>query len=134
MFKAELSEKFEQIFKVKKVSYDLPGESREQECLFVNIETCRTSVKDGRVKSMITGSAYMVAQNDKLPFGFYMKAIKQADLTLTKDLFFYDIESNTQRFRNIAQLGFSFTYFFDSQYDPAIGSITSVDLDIQDEE
>lgn len=128
MFEKELADKFQKIFGVKKVTYDTPGESREQECLWVEIENSKNSIKDGRAKAMVTGNVVMFGSNSKMPFGFFSKAIKQADTSLTKDLFFFDIESNTQRFRDIVQRGFSFVYFFDSQYDPAIGSITSVDL------
>lgn len=132
MFENELAEKFKQIFAVEKVTYDTPGESREQKTLWVEIEQPKFSFKDGRVKAMVTGNAVIFGRNDALTFGFFAKAIANAPAELTKDLFFSDFEMNTQRFRDIVQRGFSFTYFFDSQYDPAIGTITSVTTTVEE--
>ncbi len=133
MFEKELSEKFQAIFAVKKVTYDTPGESREQGCIFIEIENSRNSFKDGKAIAMVTGNAVIFSRNEEIPFGFFSKAIAKAPAALTKDLFFFDIEANTQRFRDIVQRGFSFTYFFNSQYDPAIGSITGVDVTIEEQ-
>ena len=75
----------------------------------------------------------MFGNAEKLPFGFFSKAIKNADDEDTRDLFFFDLENNSRVFRNIVQRGFSFVYFFDSQYDPKVGSITSVDITVTEE-
>jgi hypothetical protein len=128
VFEAELKDKFKQIFKVKKVTYDAPSDAREQECLFIEIESSKNVIKDTRAKAMVTGNAMMNAKGDKLPFGFFSKAIKQADPALTKDLFFFDIEKNTLRFQDLIQRGFSFVYFFDSQYDPDVSTIENVTI------
>ena len=83
---------------------------------------------------MVSGKATMVARAEQIPFGFFGKAIDAADPALTKDLFFFDLEENTPRFRDIVVRGFSFQYFFRSQYDPAVGTITSVDLTVEENE
>lgn len=132
MFEQDLEDKFKAIFNVKKISYDSPGESQEQECLFIQIEEPKFTFKDGGVKALVTGKAIMFGRNDALTFGFFAKCIAQAAAALTKDLFFEDFESNTQRFRDKVQRGFSFTYFFNSQYDPAIGTITSVTTNVEE--
>jgi len=132
MFEKELADKFKAIFGVKKVSYDTPGDSKEQETLWIEVEQPKFSFKDGRATAMVTGNAVMFGRNDALTFGFLSKAIAQAPAALTKDLFFSDFETNTQRFRDIVQRGFSFTYFFNSQYDPAIGTITSVTTTVEE--
>lgn len=132
MFEQELAEKFKAIFQVKEVNYDTPGESQEQNTLFVEVESPKFTFKDGRALAMITGNAVMFGRNDALTFGFFAKAIAQAPDSLTKDLFFSDFETNTQRFRDIVQRGFSFTYFFNSQYDPDIGTIEELDLTIEE--
>lgn len=132
MFEKELEDKFKAIFGVEKVTYDAPGESREQNCIFVEVETPKFSFKDGRAVAMITGNGTMFGRNDALTFGFISGAIAKAPNALTKDLFFFDFETNTLRFRDIVQRGFSFTYFFDSQHDPALGTITSVETTIEE--
>lgn len=126
MFEKQLESKFLKIFNCKKVTFDQPGQSQEQECLFVEIEIAKNIVKDGQVISKISGSASMFGNNDKLTFGYFSKRIAKSDPDDTKSLFFYDIESNTKRFQNIVQRGFSFIYFFNSQFDPETGSIDSV--------
>lgn len=126
MFEKQLETKFLKIFNCKKVSFDQPGQSQEQECLFVEIEVAKNIIKDGQVISKISGSASMFGSNDKLTFGYFSKRIAKSDPEDTKSLFFYDIESNTKRFQNIVQRGFSFIYFFNSQFDPETGSIDSV--------
>jgi hypothetical protein len=134
MFEKKLAEQLQKIFDVKKVSYDQPSpETYEQEALYVEIETSWNTFGKKRVRAKVTGNVTMVGPNDKIPFGFFSKAIHEADKSLTKDFFFFDIEVNTKRYQNLVQRGFSFVYFFDSQYDPDTGSITSVEF-IQDEE
>lgn len=132
MFEKELSEKFGKIFNVAKVTYDSPGDSQEQGCLFIDIDSANPTIKDGKALAIVTGNAFMYAPADKLPFGFFGKAIRKADIALTKDLFFFNIENNSQRFQNIIQRGFSFTYFYRGQFDPEIGTITGITLSIEE--
>lgn len=133
MFEKELEDKFKKIFGIKKVSYDEPGENGEQDCLFIQVENVRSNPKDGRIVARITGNAALIGPNDKLPFGFFSKCIGNAEREDLADLFFSDFETNTRRYRNLVQRGFSFVYFFDSQYDPETGSITGVTITVDEE-
>lgn len=132
MFEKELETKFKKIFGVDKVTYDSPGESQEQGCIFIDVDTCRNTIKDGKAVAMVNGSATMFAPAPSMPFGFLAKAINKAPVELTKDLFFFDIETNTQRIRDLVQRSFSFVYFFRGQYDPAIGTINNVTISIEE--
>jgi hypothetical protein len=132
VFEKELENKFKKIFGVAKVTYSSPGESHEQGCLFVDIDNCKNTIKDGKAVAMVAGNVALYGPGPKMPFGFFSKAIRNAEVELTKDLFFFDIESNTQRIGDIVQRGFSFIYFFRGQYDPAIGTITSVNINIEE--
>jgi hypothetical protein len=140
VFEKELSEKFKAIFDVGKVTFDTPSlqnspgtvTTREQECIFINVQTAKNTFKSGQVLAMVTGSAIMIARSEKLPFGFFSKAIANAPLALTKDLFFYDFESNSAIFRDVVQRSFSFVYFFRGQFDPDVGTMTSVDLTLEE--
>lgn len=127
MYEKALSEKLKAIFEVKKTDYGLPGESQEQECLFINIEKSQVQPKDGMVKIKVTGTVLMYAFNQKLPFGYFNLQIAKAPNALTHDIFFYDFEENTRSFRDIVQRSLSFVYFFSSQHDPSIGNIESLD-------
>ena len=128
MFENELSEKFKRIFQLNKVSYAEPGESREQECLFVDVSLAKTNFKDRRVFGKVEGQAVFYAQSDKVKFGFFAKQIANADPNDTKDLFFSDFEENSKTYLNLVQRSFSFVYFFNSQYDPDIGTITGIEF------
>jgi len=134
VFENQLKETLRAIFQFKKVTYDLPSEEMpEQECLFINIDRSRNTIKDGRQFAMVTGSMAVWANRDKLPFGFFSKKIQEADISLTKDLYFYELEDNTRTILNICERRGSFTYFFNSQYNPDLGTIESVDIDITTE-
>ncbi len=127
MFEKTLADKFTTVFQPTWVRYDQPGESHEQDVLFIEVDNCKSTFKDGRIFCKITGKASMFSQAEKLPFAYFSKAIAQHP-DETKDLFFYDFEENTRLFQNIVQRGFSFVYLFNSQYDPATGSITTITL------
>jgi len=132
VFETELSDKLKRIFNIDKVTYNSPGESQEQGCLFIDIDSCNSTIKDGKALAIVQGQAYMYAPADKLPFGFFTKAIRKSDTDLTKDLFFFNIENNAQRFQNIIQRGFSFQYFYRGQFDPEIGTITEITISIEE--
>jgi hypothetical protein len=128
MFEKSLKEKLQRIFEFKKATFDLPSETQEQECLFIQVESARPTIKDGRELAYVTGRIRVFANADKLPFGYFMKKLKSANQTDTKDLFFFDFEENAGTFRNVAERSLGFIYFFDSQYDPNLGTITSIEF------
>jgi hypothetical protein len=128
VFEKRLEAKFKAIFDFPKVTFDQPGESREQECLFIEVENPVITVKDGRAVGRIYGNAIVFASNSKLPFGYFQKRIQAASYEETKDLFFSEVEENTKTYRDLVQRGFRFVYFFNSQYDPEVGTIDSMNF------
>ncbi len=131
MFEAVLLTKFKKVFEVDRARYDSPvHDAPEQDTLFIEIDEAKSSIKNGKALAKVKGKATIFAQNDKLPFGFFAKRIA-AHPDDTLDLFFYDIEENTRLHNNLVQRGFSFIYFFNSQYDPAIGTLTSVTTEVE---
>jgi len=132
VFEKQLEADFKEIFGVKKVTYDQPGSSQEQENLFIEVDESRNSFSDKKEKARVTGKAIMFGNNEKLTFGFFSKAIAQADPNLTKKFFFFDFEANTKRYQNIVQRGFSFIYFYDGEYDPDTGNIDSIDYTLEE--
>ena len=103
MFKKKLTDALKTIFEIHKVTYDLPSSDQEQECLFISIESAKISVKNGMECAQVQGSIIMYANGDKLPFGFFSKKVNQADPSLTRDLFFYNLDENTRTFLNIVE-------------------------------
>lgn len=129
MFEASLSDKLKRIFDLDKVTYASPSESQEQECIFIEIESAKNQIKDKRQVSRVLGKIRVFASSDKLPYGYFSKKIQAANTSDTRELFFYEIEENHGTFQNICERSLSFVYFYDSQYDPEQGTITSIEFD-----
>ncbi len=138
MFKAEMTKKLKGIFGVSKVTFDEPGDSFEQDCIFVEVQECFSNTGQGRASAKVAGALVMFSQNEKLPFGFFNKRLQNAKAELTKDFFFFDIDVDAKnspaRLQNISERRASFVYLYSAQYDPNQGEMTSlvlteVDLD-----
>lgn len=140
MFEAELKTKLQKIFKVKKVTFDRPGDQvgdvkvPEQECLFIDVARAPCNFKDKKAFAKVQGRCLMYGNIDKLPYGFFAKAITLADPELTRDFFFFDFEDNNERFVNLTERSFSFIYLFNGQFDPSLGNITSIEFQEESDE
>lgn len=128
-----MQDKLKAIFGVKKVTFDEPGDSFEQDCIFVEILESQSNTGQGKATAKVSGALVMYSQNNKLPFGFFNKKIQQADKSLTKNFFFFDIDVDAQnspaRLQNISERRANFIYLYSAQYDPNQGSLTSVNFD-----
>lgn len=130
MFESKLKDDLKKIFDLKEVTFDAPGDSKEQDKLFVEIETSPSNFNDGKIHFRVTGTAKMYAQADKVGFGFFARAVAKAPAQITRNFFFSDMDGNTPLYRNIVQRSFSFIYFFSGQHDPDIGSIESIKTEV----
>ena len=128
MFKEAMAASLKKIFDVDKVTFNLPSKEDEQEVIFVEVDSAINKIKDGRALSRVTGKLRMFASQDKLPFGYFSKKIDAADPAHVIKFYFYNFEENTGRFQNIVERTLGFVYFFDSQYDPALGTLNSIEL------
>ncbi len=126
MFETALATKIKGIFDIKKVTYNSPTEdSVEQECAFVEVETPRCKVKDGREIARVRGKILIFVNAEKMPFDFFSKQIDKASPELNQDLFFFDIGLSEGRFMNLDARTVGFEFFFNSQYDPNLGTFES---------
>lgn len=132
MFEKELAERLRLLFKMKKVTFDQPGESNEQDCIFVSVENPRIRFKDGRATARVSGKITIQGNSERIPFGFLSKAYQEADSALKKDIVFLNMEQNEKYYRNLVQRTCDFVYFFSTQYDPNMGTIDSVDITIEE--
>lgn len=128
MFEAELKERLERIFDFKKTRFDDPGESLEQECLFINVESARCDIKDGQEGALVRGQGYVYANFDKLPYGYFNKKLRNASIGDLQKFFFHEIDHNSGVTNNIVRRSFRFVFYYKAQYDPRIGRITSVEF------
>ena len=132
MFRKEMADKLKTIFGVKKVTFDQPGESYEQDVIFVEIEECLSRASQGRSYAKVTGSIVMFSERDKLPYGFFAKRIAQAPGDATKSFFFFDTDvdalNSPARLQNISERRSRFVYLYSAQYDPNQGELTSIEF------
>lgn len=127
MIEKALKDKLKRIFDLKKASFDVPGESQEQDCLFIQIDTARNTVKDGSLISRVTGKVRIFANSEKLPIGFFAQKIANAEPEDTKELFFFEIEESSGTFQNLVERSASFVFLFSGQLAQPTGSIESIE-------
>lgn len=130
MLENKLKSDLEKIFGVD-ATYDAASpETREQDKLFIELETPFSNFIDGKVNMRVSGTVKIFAQNTKIPINFFASAVAKADHSLTKNFFFSEMDENTPLFRNLVQRSFSFVYFFSGQHDPDIGTIESIKTEV----
>lgn len=123
-----MRDQLKRIFDLDKVTYDVPGESREQEAAFIEVTQARCRVREKLGTARVTGKLHVFANLDKLPYGYFSKCIAAADPEDVKPFVFYDFEENKGTIRNIAERSLGFLYFFHGQYDPNVGTLSSINL------
>jgi hypothetical protein len=129
MFEASLKAKIKKIFDLDKVTYDSPSESHEQEGVFIEVENARTNIRDKKCIAKVTGKLRIFAQGDKMPFTYFMQKIDAADPDDKKDIFFFDFIS-AGKLMNLDERTISFVFFFNSQYNPNLGTINEVNITV----
>lgn len=136
MFRKDLQRRLEAIFQIEKSTLLAPSLQFEQDTLFIQIDQANPRVcsKDGgRETAKVVGSLTVFSQDNRMPFGFFTKAIERADPELTRPFLFLDIDvdlaSSPARVQNIHERRTSFVFLYDSQYDPNRGALTSIELE-----
>src|SRR6478735_162475 len=131
-----MAEKLSQIFGFKKTTFSTPSPdtngSYEQDILFVQVEQARSRAGDGVATAKVMGTFIVFTQMDKMPFGYFNKRVEQADASLTKDFFFFDIDlnpvSSPAKLQNITERRVKFVYLYKAQYDPEQGEMTNLEI------
>ncbi len=131
-----MERRLKSIFKFEKVSFNAPSkEAAEQDCMFVEIDPARPRPygKD-KISCKVSGILVVYSQSDRLPFGFFSKAIEQADPDDTRPFIFsteIDVAESQSRYQNIHERHLGFIFLYDTQYDPDRGSLTSINLSLE---
>jgi len=129
MFESELETVLKRIFDVPKVSFAKPSDKvKEQNVLFVDVIKCTSKAKENIYKAKVTADLVMYAPATKLTFGFFNKRIQQSTVEDTKNFYFYNIEESEKVYGDVVERKLSFIYFFQTEYDPDHGSLTSVEF------
>lgn len=122
-----LLDRAERIFGLK-ATFNIPGDSREQECVFIQVERNNSTIKDKVETARVTGRMRIFANSEKLPFGYIAKRIAAADHADTKDFFFLEPDDNAGVFGNIVERSLGFVFLFKTQYNPERGEMQNVNL------
>lgn len=125
MFEKALQEKFKKVFGLDNVRWERPSESNEQEAVFIEVDTPQIRIRDGIQQARVQGRALVFVRGAKMPFGYFQKCIALHPDDC-KDIAFFNIDANVKTYFDLVQRSFEFTYFFSSQYDPEIGTLTEV--------
>jgi hypothetical protein len=133
MFRKDLQKRIEEIFGFKKTTYDDPSDKFEQDTAFIEVTECKpriSSDKGGRETAMVSGSITVYSQGNKMPYGTMAKAIERAKADTVRPFFFFDIDTDIAnspaRKNNIHERRTSFSFLYDSQYDPSKGHIEGI--------
>lgn len=117
------------IFKLSKVTFDKPGESQEQECLFIQVDQAKGRIKDKVETSRVQGKLTIFASLEKMPLGYMAKCISAAQAADTKPFFFFDLEENAGTIGNISERTASFLFLYKGQYDPDVGTLNQLNIE-----
>jgi len=133
MFKKQLKQQLESIFKFRKTTFDAYSDDFEQDTLFVEVQEVSERVYGDGISMKVTGDLIYFSQVDKIKYGLMIKLIEQANAIDKNPFFFYDIDkqnvSSQAKIINIAERRISFTYLYTGEYDPDKGEITSLEMD-----
>jgi hypothetical protein len=134
VFRKDLKARLDKIFGLKKSTYDAPGESFEQDTLFIQIDPgSRQRVTGGKAYAKVTGTLTVFSQADKLPYGFFHKSIHRAAKELTSPIFFFDVDTDIAnspaRVQNIHERQARFVFLWSGQYDPNQGELTELKVE-----
>lgn len=122
-------EKLRRIFDLENVSFDKPGDSQEQEKLFVDVQIYKGRIKDGRETGHAQGRLSVFANSYKLPYGYFSKRIAAASPEDKREFFFFDFEESSGTLSNISERTVGFRYLFGAQYDPELGTLASLSVE-----
>lgn len=132
MFRKDLHDRLQKIFGFKKVTFQAPSESFEQETLFVQINSPRVKVTGSSIAARVEGTLIVFSQDNKMPYGFMQKRIEEANPDLTRPLFFseidIDVATSPARLQNIHERRTNFLFLFKTQYDPNKGQLTELEF------
>lgn len=128
MLEEALKDSLSKIFGLKKTTFDAPSESSEQSCLFIDVQKPRVELREKRQTAQVEGRCFAFGTADKFPIDYFSKRIAEAPCELTRPFFFHAIGESLPIENNIVRRSVSFVFLFDAQYDPDLGTITSVDF------
>lgn len=135
MFKKDLERRLKAIFGFKKITFDAPSESFEQDTMFVEIADCDTRPGKEKISARVTGRLTVFSANDRFTYGALTKRIEKAKPADKDPIFFYDVDTNVEnspaRLVNISERRTSFVFLFSDQYDPNQGTMNELELTLE---
>lgn len=126
-----LKSSVQEIFRFKKVTFDLPSDANEQDTAFIQVTVADPKVRQGREYHRVSGVLRFYVQTDKMPIGLLMKRIQGADKELTKKFFFHSFEEQNGTIQNVVEKTIGFEFFYEQQYNPSV-PLSGIDVEVRD--
>lgn len=140
MFKKDLQDRVKRIFGVSKTTFNLVDfAAPEQDCLFIEITDAKSRpYSKDRISARVTGALKLYAKYEAATYGFFPKRIEQS-APADRARFIFGQEENVPvvsadgltLIQNLRETRVSFTFLYDSQYDPDRGVINELDLTLE---
>lgn len=129
MFSQALEEALLKIFAMPKATFAKPRDpAKEQNIIFINVTKSIVRAKEKICKARVEGEITIFAPSMKMPFGFFEKQLYKSEAEDTEPFWFYNMTENSLMTGDIVERKASFVYFYNSEYDPEHGSLTSVEF------
>lgn len=129
MFEKELQSKIQAIFKPKRT--DFWKDNVEQDVAFIKITQANVHVTEGKQRGRASGTVTIFADQDRMKHGYFQRALANADLSLTRNLSFFNLDQSLGVVADLDSRSCEFIYFFEMQYDPEQGLITELNQNIE---
>ncbi len=128
MFKKALERDLKAIFKVKKIVFQRIENALEQNILYVEISSAKTTVRRGAEFATVRGRIGIAGPLAGNPFGFFHKKLEDAPNALEKRFHFGKTEWQSENLPGweIKTQTIDFIYFYANEYYPVKGFITGI--------
>lgn len=137
MFKADLEDRLKKIFCVNSVKFDAFVLGKEQEVLFVDIDTAKLYSTSGKHWWFVKGRLSICGIASKHKYGWAHSKIDIADKALTsKFMFGRDERPIKYPYNNndFVKVDVDFFYIYDADFNPNSAKIASVELTTEEEQ
>lgn len=119
MFERALQTKLKKLFQVDNVRFSATSENvMEQGVLFIDVVDATTRFTPKKCHAKVLGSIFMYAPTTDLKFGFFEAALRAANPSDKKDIFFTAFDQTKEYQGDLVERRTDFVYLHTGAYDP----------------
>jgi hypothetical protein len=137
MFRTDLEERLKKIFCVSVVKFDAFMLGKEQEALFVDIDTAKLYSTSGKHGWFVKGRLSICGIAGKHKYGWAHSKIELAEKSLTAP-FIFGRDENPIKFSNnnndFVKIDMDFIYIYDADFNPISAKIVRAEITTEEEQ